>query len=248
MQKGLANVRKSPGTLPSRPIGAEDLLLLRDPGEPLVRRDKNLFIGATCGVLCALCIFLYASDIQAQANKEREEMLAQYGGDQVEVYVAVRDIAPGESLNDSNVEKKLWLGELLPKEALTDLSIASGKTLSAPLFAGEVASMSHLRGSEVEALRVPKGLCAVSVASEPVLAVGGAIVPGQKVNVYSTSGVATDLLARRVEVLSTSSSGIGEEGKEVSWITLAVKGSLVKELIAAAQSSDLYFALPATEP
>ena len=79
-------------------------------------------------------------------------MLAQYGGDQVEVYVAVRDIAPGESLNDSNVEKKLWLGELLPKEALTDLSAATGKTLSAPLFAGEVASMDHLRGSEVEAL------------------------------------------------------------------------------------------------
>lgn len=212
-----------------------------------MRRDKNLLTGLACGAACALCVFLYATDIQAQVDQEREEMLAQYGGEQVEVYVATRDIAPGESLSESNVEKKLWLGELLPEEALTDLDKAKGKALSAPLFAGEVASMGHLKESKAESLRVPKGLCAVSVSSEPVLAVGGAISPGQHVNVYSTSGVATDLLARRVEVLSTSASGSGGDSPEVSWITLAVEASLVKELIAAAQSSDLYFALPANE-
>ena len=210
-----------------------------------MRRNKSLIAGVVCGVMCATCVFLYIAGVQKEAQDERKQLLAQYGGEQVEVYVAKRDLDPGESLTEATVEKRLWVSELLPKEAVTNLEKVDGKPLTSPLFEGEVASMRHVDGVDRETLAVPQGLCAVSVASEPVLVVGGSVASGQRVDMYSASGTSTDLIADNVEVLSTSAGDARDsEGSDIAWITVAVKPELVKEVIMAAQTSELYFALP----
>lgn len=211
-----------------------------------MRRRKSLIAGLVCGLLCVAAILLYAQELNDQVEAERAEALARFGGEQVEAYVATKDIAAGEAVSAANSEKRLWVGELLPQDAVLDLATVEGKTLSSPVYAGEVVSMRRFEELGAPALQVPEGLCAVSVPSKSVSAVGGSVTAGSAVDVYATSGTATERLAASVLVLSTSAtSAEGEDSNDdISWVTLAVAPDLVQELIAAAQKAELYFTLP----
>lgn len=112
------------------------------------------------------------------------------------------------------------------------MDVVAGKTAMAPLYKGEVLLEARFNSVQRQTLQVPEGLCAVSVPSKSVTAVGGSLAPGTIVDVYATSGLGTDLVASRVEVLSTSA--LAADGKEsgspdVTWVTLAVKPGLVEE-------------------
>lgn len=212
-----------------------------------MQRKKSLIFGLICGIACMMGVFLYLQEAQALMEKEHQDALARYGGEQVEVYVATRDVLVGEVVDASNTEKRLWLAALLPQGAVSDLDVVAGKTAMAPLYKGEVLLEARFNSVQRQTLQVPEGLCAVSVPSKSVTAVGGSLAPGTIVDVYATSGLGTDLVASRVEVLSTSA--LAADGKEsgspdVTWVTLAVKPGLVEELIAASQKAELYFALP----
>ena len=213
-----------------------------------MRKRAGLIAGLACGLVCVLCIALYVSDVRAGLERERAEALARFGGEQVEVYVATRDIAAGSAADASCAEKRLWLGELLPTGAVTDLSSIEGQPAASTVYAGEVLVSRRFGARDVAALQVPTGLVAVSVPAKAVTAVGGSVKPGDAVDVYATSGTSTDLLAEGVSVLATSASSAGEEASaaEVAWVTLAAKPAVVAELIAAANASELYFALPAS--
>ncbi|MDO4590100.1 MAG: Flp pilus assembly protein CpaB [Slackia sp.] len=211
-----------------------------------MRQRANLIAGAICGVVCVACVLSYASDLRADVEEERSAALARYGGEQVEVFVATDDIAPGDMLDASNSEKRLWLSELIPEGALFDAADLESTPATSPIYAGEVILKSRFDEEEDVALQVPDGKCAVSLPAESVSAVGGSVAPGSSVDVYATSGAATDLIAARVLVLSTSTTALeeGSSKKDVTWITVAVNPEAVAELITASQKSELYFALP----
>ena len=211
-----------------------------------MRQRKSLIVGVICGIACVAAILLYAQELEAVAQAERAEVLGRFGGEQVEACVAVRDLAVGEALDASNCEKRLWVGELLPEDAVLDLADVEGEVLSSPVYEGEVITARRFSQDAAPVLQVPEGLCAVSVPSKPVSAVGGSIEAGSSVDVYSTSGIATEKIAASVLVLSTSATvQEGREGSsDISWVTLAVEPRLVEGLIAAAQKAELYFVLP----
>lgn len=214
-----------------------------------MRRRAHLAIGAVCGVMCVLGIMSYAADLRADMEKERSDALARYGGEQVEIVVATEDIAAGDMLDSSNSEKRLWLSELVPDGAVSDLTEISALPVTSPIYAGEVIVEQRFDEHENVALQVPDGKCAVSVPAKAVSAVGGSLAPGSRVDVYSATGSSTDLLASRVLVLSTSSTSLEESEKkpDVTWVVLAVEPEMVEELIAASQKSELYFSLPSEE-
>ena len=83
-----------------------------------------------CGVLCAACVAGFMANVQGEADAARAEALARYGGEQVEVCVATRDVAAGERLDASAVETKLWVADLLPEQAVSDSMAAVGRTVS----------------------------------------------------------------------------------------------------------------------
>ena len=211
-----------------------------------MRRRKSLIAGIVRGLICVAAILLYAQELNDAMEAERAQALSRYGGEQVEAYVATRDIAPGEAVSEANCEKRLWVGELLPQDAVLDLAEVQGKAIASPIYAGEAISLRRFSGGDSPALQVPEGLCAVSVPSKSVSAVGGSIAAGSTVDVYVTSGTATECIATSVLVLSTSATASeGDQSvSEISWVTLAVAPDLVEELIAAAQKADLYFTLP----
>ena len=212
-----------------------------------MRRRVHLAIGALCGVLCVAGILAYAADLRADVDQERSEALARYGGEQVEILVATDDIAVGDMLDTTNAEKRLWLSELVPDDAISDHADVAALPVTSPIYAGEVVLRHRFDEREEVALQVPDGKCAISVPSKAVTVVGGSLRPGSKVDVYSVSGSATDLLASRVLVLSTSTTSEEKDANrksDVTWVTLALDPAMVEEVITASQKSELYFALP----
>ncbi len=212
-----------------------------------MRRRVHLAIGALCGALCVAGILAYAADLRADVDQERSEALARYGGEQVEILVATDDIAVGDMLDTTNAEKRLWLSELVPDDAISDHADVAALPATSPIYAGEVVLRHRFDEREEVALQVPDGKCAISVPSKAVTAVGGSLRPGSKVDVYSVSGSATDLLASRVLVLSTSTTSEEKDANrksDVTWVTLALDPSMVEEVITASQKSELYFSLP----
>lgn len=210
-------------------------------------KRSSALIGIACAIVCAACVFLYLHEVRDEAEAARAEALARYGGEQVEVCVATRDISAGETIDIASVKTMLWVADLLPADAVRNPDDIIGKQAASRILEGEVVSLKRFE-SQTFALEVPVGLTAVSVPAKDVQAVGGAIAPGMKVNIFATGDSSTRMIAQEILVLATSTSAAGDDGDaSVTWITVAVDPSMVEELVAAAQGTQLYFALPGTE-
>ena len=209
-----------------------------------MKQKRMTIIAVACGIACAACVAIFMMSVQGEADAARAEALARYGGEQVEAYVATRDIVAGERVDLSAVETKLWVADLLPEKAVRSTSDAVGKTATSTIFKGEVITTGRFE-SERDSIDVPSGTQAVSVPAKAVQAVGGAIRAGMSVDIYSSGDSTTTALAQNVSVLDTS---VGNSGSMVSsdngWVTLAVEPEKVQEIIAASNRTTLYFTLP----
>ena len=92
-------------------------------------------------------------------------------------------------------------------------------------------------------IAVPTGLSAVSVSSDDVLAVGGAITAGSFVDVYVESGGKVVLLGEDILVLETSTKEQAQDAK-ITWVTLAVTPQSVSDLLSAAAKGAIHLVLP----
>lgn len=210
-----------------------------------MKRKGRTALCIACGVMCGLCVLAYTQSVRGEAEAARSEALARYGGDQVEVLVAARDIAPGAAISSSDVVTKMWVADLLPTGALNSNEEIVGKKASSAILAGEVLS-SRRFDAESSLLDVPKAMTAVSVPAREVQAVGGAVEPGMLVDVYAAGSNSTELIGRKLKVLATSVSS-NDGGSSIAWITLAVEPSRAQELVSFAMNSELYFTLPGEE-
>lgn len=206
-----------------------------------IKRNKSAFIGIACGVLCALCVGAYVTQVDAQAEAAQAEILARYGGDQIEVCVAKRDIAAGQTITDSDIEQKLWIATMLPVDAVTVKSDAIGQQVGSSILAGEVISKIRF-GFDSASIDVPAGMVALSVPANPVQTVGGALSPGMSVDVYAVGGSSTSRIASGVGVIETCANS-GNSGSN-AWVTLALPPDKVAEMVSAAENLELHFALP----
>lgn len=210
-----------------------------------MKQKRLTIVAVTCGAVCALCVFAFMGTVQGEANAARAEALARYGGEQVDICVAARDIAAGERVDASAVETKLWVADLLPAGAVSDRADVVGKTAASSILKGEVFSAQRFDRAR-DALEVPEGMVALSVPAKAVQAVGGAVRPGMHVDIYATGDSAAAAVAQEVPVLATSSDEGGSLASDASWITIALKPEQVQEMVTASTRYDLYFALPGT--
>lgn len=207
---------------------------------------KTTLAGLACGLCCSLCVGLYMAEVRGEVDEARAEALARYGGEQVEVCVATRDLAPGEVVDGSAVATKMWVADLLPDGAVTEPSGIVGQRLGSAVIKGEVLSVRRTEAQEAD-ISVPQGLAAISVPARAVQAVGGSVEAGMQVDVFATGPVSTTRLVEGALVLASSASAeTGSAAASNAWITLAVAPERVQEIVSAAQNLELYFALPAT--
>ncbi len=218
---------------------------------------KKLIVGIAAAVLAVILMLVYISDVRAQSMASREQAIARYGGETVEVCVAVRDISAGELITTSDVEMLEWVVDLLPAGALTDSKDVVGLVANSTILANEPISSQKI-GVYSEGTTVPEGLNAVTIPSQDTLAVGGAIEGGSLVDVYAADGDSVRLLGQNILVLETSNSDISQDSSStsfgsassrasISWVTLAVTPESVQELISASRQGSLYLVLPGTQ-
>ena len=213
----------------------------------LSKNKRTNIICIVAGVVCAICVFLYTQTVRTSAEASRMEAMSRYGGEQIEVCVAKRDIAAGETVDSSCFEIKMWLADLLPQNAARTGNEVLGKQATSSILSGEVISTKRFQDLAVS-LEVPAGLSAVSVPAKDVSAVGGALKAGMHIDVYATGNTSTTLIAHNVLLLATSSSfNENSSSSSVTWVTLAVSPDKVQELVAASQTTTLYFVLPSED-
>ena len=99
-----------------------------------------LIAGLLSGVLCAGCIFAYSVQVREEADDARIEAMQRYGGEQVDVLVATKDIYPGEVVDASNAEVKTWLSDLLPSDCVTSFEDVKGMQAASLIISGEAVS------------------------------------------------------------------------------------------------------------
>ena len=210
----------------------------------MTRQRKQTLIAIICGVLAALCVFAYTATIKSEASMARALAIAQYGGERAEVLIATKTIPIGSAIDESNTSKEEWLIDFLPQgKAAQSYEELEGLVAQTEIRMNEPVLLERM-GDGSSRITVPDGLAAASVASDDVLAVGGAIRAGSVVDVYveATSGEIS-MIGERILVLETSM--LEDSGdKQISWVTLAVKPSSVSELIAASAKGTIHFVLP----
>ncbi len=210
-----------------------------------MKRSRSLAVGIACAAGCAICMGAFLVQVSDRAEAARAEALARYGGDQLEVCVARRDIAPGETIDEGAVAMGLWVADLLPDGVVTVREEAVGKQASAAILKGEALTVRRIGAGQALTLDIPEGLAAVSVPAREVQAVGGALQAGMRADVYATGASATELIVPRALVVATSTDTSGALASgAVEWVTLAVAPAAVQELVAAAQNLEIYFVLP----
>lgn len=167
--------------------------------------NRSVLLAIFFGVVCVVFVLLYSFSVKAQAEESRNAALSRYGGEQIEVCVAKRDISAGEKIDSSSIETKLWLADLLPDDAVRNLNDIIGKQTTSSIVKGDVVSSKRFQENAIS-LEVPAGLSAVSVPAKDVSAVGGAIGAGMYIDVYATGNISTTLIVSNVLVLATSAS------------------------------------------
>ncbi len=212
----------------------------------MTTQRKQLIIAIAAGLVAVVAVFAYTASINNEARTARNAALEHYGGEQVSVLVANQDISAGTTLDSANVTSADWLVDLLPQgEVATDFLEVDGLVAQEDIKGNEPLLLDRI-GYGTARISVPDGLEAVSVSSDDVLAVGGAISAGSFVDVYvETSQGEIVLLGEDILVLETNTSQTEDEDDEqVAWVTLAVTGDSVSELISASSKGTVHFVLP----
>ena len=117
-------------------------------------KKRTIIGGMICGVICAMSVLLYTALVYKNADAARVEAMERYGGEQVEVLVATRDIYPGETLDSTNTSTKLWVSDLLPEGSVVNVRDALGKQLTSLLLAGEAVSTKRFELDEPAGIRM----------------------------------------------------------------------------------------------
>lgn len=210
----------------------------------MTKQRKQALIAGACGIIAALCVFAYTATIQSEASMARASAIRSYGGERAEVLVANKTIPIGGTIDKSNTSVQEWLVDFLPQgQAAQSYEELQGLVAQTEIRVNEPVLLECV-GDGSSRITVPDGLAAASVASDDVLAVGGAIRAGSVVDVYveASSGEIT-MLGEHILVLETSTLEDSKE-KQISWVTLAVRPSSVSDLLAAASKGTIHFVLP----
>ncbi|WP_291288531.1 Flp pilus assembly protein CpaB [Enorma sp.] len=210
-----------------------------------MKRGVRLAISVASGILAFALASWYGASIRAEAARERQELLAAYGGDVVSVCVATRDVDAGELIDEGDIELTEWVAGLLPADSATSIDEVVGKRATSNIPARAVLCPAYFqeRGGTLE---VPEGMVAVSVPVDSAHAVGGTLACGDTVDVYLAGTGIADRVCR-AQVIATSADETGGTSVDLSWVTVAVAPDRVSELLAATAKGSVSLVVPGSD-
>jgi pilus assembly protein CpaB len=185
-----------------------------------------------------------------------------------EAVVAVRDLPAGHRLSPGDVERRLLPAGGRPAGSVTHSGQLAGKYTAYPLLKDQVLTLRHLAETPPTATlaeRLPPGQRVVSVSVRPETVLGGALAPGDTVDLLVAWPADGEKQTVRVETLAAgltvvdirNQSGLstrekpeyGSPGAVPHAVLLRVSPSQAQRLIAAAETkgASLYLLLAGAE-
>lgn len=204
-------------------------------------------------------MLLYARSLQ----EKQEQLTAKFGGTSPDVLTAKKPIYPGEEVKLSDFQPRAWANYLLPEKPLlaSDSDLLKNKVAGALILPGEVLSKERLATDTSLLRELAPDHSAIAVSVSPTYALGGQLLPGMLVDLYSgTKEQTAALLAEKVEVLfsnSTVSKGQGKQGggllksdskpDDIEWVTLSVSNAIIDQVVSASLDGNVYLTLPSVK-
>jgi Flp pilus assembly protein CpaB len=171
------------------------------------------------------------------------------GAQRTPVVVAARDIDATHPLVADDLAIVAIPADAVPAGAIADASDAVGKLPRAPLWRGQILlepALSDQGASFHTGLALPVGMRAVALPlSSPAQAVGGAIVPGARVDVIAVpvagrapGGRTAELLLQGAIVLDVRSETGSPYGAATSKSPISSLGERIGSVVVAVDSLD----------
>lgn len=108
--------------------------------------------------------------------------------DKVQVFVAATEIQPGQTIDLQMLEKRKFLKESVPPEAVTDAKQLEKRALTVKAMPGEIIRVDKLgaEGKTGASISIPVGMRTVTIPTTTTQAHSGMMQPGDRVDVMVT--------------------------------------------------------------
>jgi len=151
-----------------------------------------LLLALIAGLVAAVVVFVAVNN-----GSDDDKGVSTPGGEGVAVVVANQDISVGTEITADMVKVVEVPSGLLVKNAITESTLAIGQTARFPISQGQQlvrASFGVQADEDGLAYVVPRGMRAMAISVEEVTAVGGLLLPGDRVDVIAVFNSETSIL------------------------------------------------------
>jgi Flp pilus assembly protein CpaB len=170
------------------------------------------------------------------------------GAQRAPVVVAARDVDATRPLDFEDLAIASLPADTVPTGAVADISSAVGKVPRAPLWRGQLvlaAALADDAASFHTGLALPSGMRAIALPVAAAQAVGGAIVPGARVDVIAVpvagrapAGRTTELLVQAAMVLDVRTDTGAPHGAAASKTAAAAMTERIGSVVIAIAPAD----------
>lgn len=163
----------------------------------------------------------------------------------VPVVVAARDLDTATALLDGDLVTRAFPADAVPAGAVRDTAAAVGRFLRAPMAAGQLvlaASLADEAAVFASGIAPPTGMRAIALPVTAATALGGALVPGVRVDVIAVPVSGKAPAARGVELIASRSIVLdvrSENGQSLPGRSRGALDRLGSIVIAIAPSEEL---------
>jgi pilus assembly protein CpaB len=217
------------------------------------RRTLILVAAVVLAAVAAVAVFLWLRGVEDRAYEDARL---------VKVFRVAKDIPKGtageQALTEEMIQSDEAPQEYRPATAITNTDVIRGKVALSNLSTGQIVVDGMFvdpRVAQVTAAqRIPAGQVAVTVSLDAVRAVGGLLVPGDKVNIIVGSANGEQrFLYQNVNILFIGTTAAPEAGEtqavetpaaeQGGLITFAVPPEAAQRIVLASQGGGLYLTL-----
>ena len=176
------------------------------------------------------------------------------GAQRVGVVVAAVDIAPGRAVAEADLDVRSLPPDALPPGALTELASAVGRFARSPVSKGQLVLAGSLATSPAAfetGVVLPTGYRAVAIPVGAAQALGGAVIPGSRVDVIAVpmqgrapAGRSTELVAPAALVVDVrgEQGGSFERERATGQRATAIRDRLGSVVVAVGPAAEMWIA------
>ncbi|WP_082630063.1 SAF domain-containing protein [Olsenella massiliensis] len=203
----------------------------------------RLIFASACALLALLLGLSFADRVRADAEQQRNDAIARYGGEVVSVVVTSGHLEAGDVIEPQDVQLRDWIAELVPEGAVTSLDDVVGRQLCHATAKNEVLTSECFDEGDGMA-EVPAGFVGVTLPVTDKLGIFRSVTPGTKLIAYEVNKDSSRQIGDDIVVISSPAAAGAASGAQVA---VAIRAADVDKVLSANAAGKLSFVAPASD-